>query len=75
MAAYEKIKTQKIKSLFYEKSSPQNLMKSISKETGVAISGVLYSDCLSDNLDADTYLKMLEYNFSLILNSMKGQSR
>ncbi len=70
----KKIKTQKIKSLFYEKSSPENLMKSISKETGVAVSGVLYSDCLSDKQDANTYLKMLEYNFSLILKSMKGQN-
>ncbi len=70
----KKIKDQKIKSLFYEKSSSESLLKSISKETGVKVSGVLYSDCLSDNQDANTYLKMLEYNFSLILKSMKGQS-
>jgi ABC-type Zn uptake system ZnuABC Zn-binding protein ZnuA len=70
----KKIKSEKIKSLFLEKSSPENLIKSISQETKVPISGTLYSDCLSESPEASTYLKMLDYNFSLILKSMKGST-
>ena len=68
----KKIKADHIQSLFLEKSSPESLMKNISKETGIEIKGVLYSDCLSTDSSASTYLKMLEYNFNLILKSMKG---
>lgn len=68
----KKIKDEKIKSLFLEKSSPDALMKSIAKSTGVEISGTLYSDCLSADQTASTYLKMIDYNFGLILKSMKG---
>lgn len=67
----KKIKSEKIQNLFLEKSSPESLMQSISKETKIPISGTLYSDCLSTNNDASTYLKMLDYNFNLILKSMK----
>ena len=71
----KKIKSDKIQSLFFEKSAPQSLMKNISRETGVDIKGTLYSDCLSTNDEANTYLKMLDYNFNLILKSMKGSPR
>ncbi len=70
----KKIKAEKIKSLFLERSAPESLLRSIAKETGQKISGVLYSDCLSSSEEASTYLKMLDYNFSLILKSMKGVS-
>ena len=68
----KKIKKDNIKSLFLEKSSPEGLMKSIAKESTTEIKGVLYSDCLSTDGAASTYLKMLDYNFNLILKSMKG---
>ncbi len=68
----QKIKDEKINSLFLEKSSPAALMKSIAKSTNREISGTLYSDCLSADDTASTYLKMIDYNFNLILKSMKG---
>lgn len=68
----QKIKKEKIKSLFLEKSSSPQLLESISKETNVPISGTLYTDCLSEESQASTYLKLLDYNFTLILKSMKG---
>lgn len=68
----QKIKTEKIRSLFLEKSAPEGLMRNIAKSTGLEISGTLYSDCLSRDESAATYLKMIDYNFSLILKSLKG---
>jgi zinc/manganese transport system substrate-binding protein len=67
----KKVRTEKIKSLFLEKSAPETLMKTLSQETSTPIAGTLYSDALSFDSKADTYLKLLQYNFDLILNSMK----
>jgi zinc/manganese transport system substrate-binding protein len=68
------IKNEKIKPLFLENSASEGLMKSLSKETGYPLVGTLYSDVLSTDNKAATYLQLLEYNFNLILNSMKGLS-
>lgn len=68
----KKIKTEKIKSLFLEKSTPDSSMKALSQETKTPLAGTLYSDCLSTDDKASTYLKLLKFNFDQILQSMKG---
>jgi len=48
------------------------LLEQISKETGVKIAGVLYSDALSEpGTEADTYLKMMTFNLSSLVKALK----
>ena len=35
------------------------------------MSGLLYSDSLSKNTDADTYINMIEYNTNLLVNAVR----
>ena len=66
-----------VKAIFIENSVPsKNLLKVIEacKRKGhvVKMGGELYSDALGDkNSKADTYIKMLAYNFETILEALK----
>ncbi len=61
-----------IKSLFLEKNSPSSTLESLSKENHISIGETLYTDSLSTDDKADTYLKLLRYDYNLILNSLKS---
>lgn len=68
----EKIRKEKIRAMFVENISNTRLLEQISKETGVKIVGVLYSDALSKpGTEADTYLKLMEYNLSSLIKALK----
>lgn len=68
----EKIKKEKIQAVFVENISNPRLLNQISSETGTHIGGVLYSDALSSlGTEADTYLKMMRYNLSSLIQAMK----
>src|SRR5690606_14892170 len=59
----EKIRREKINAVFVENISNPRLLTQITEETGTHIGGVLYSDALSNpGTEADTYLKMMEFN-------------
>lgn len=66
-----------VKAIFIENSvPPKNLLKVIEacrrKGHEVKMGGELYSDALGDkNSKADTYIKMLAYNFETILEALK----
>ena len=67
----KRVKSENIKALFVEKSAPDTVMKTVSRETKTPIAGILYSDALSRDEKASTYLKLLEYNLQSILKTMK----
>lgn len=70
----ERIKKEKIQVMFVENISNTRLLEQIAKDTGVTIAGVLYSDALSEpGTEADTYLKMMEFNISALVKAFEGK--
>jgi zinc/manganese transport system substrate-binding protein len=61
------------RALFVETVSDPRLIAQIGDETGLTVSGTLYSDALSD-LDgpAGTYLDMMRYNADAIIAALSG---
>ncbi|AQX28332.1 MULTISPECIES: metal ABC transporter solute-binding protein, Zn/Mn family [unclassified Bartonella] len=67
----KQIKNNKVSALFVENISNPRLIEQISKETGLKIGGILYSDALSGKEGpAATYLDMMEYNVNTIINAI-----
>ncbi|MCL6229749.1 metal ABC transporter solute-binding protein, Zn/Mn family [Bartonella bilalgolemii] len=67
----KQIKNNKVSALFVENISNPRLIEQISKETGLKIGGILYSDALSEKGGpAATYLDMMEYNVNTIINAI-----
>ncbi|CBI76759.1 ABC transporter, periplasmic binding protein [Bartonella clarridgeiae 73] len=67
----KQIKNNKVSGLFIENISNPRLTEQISKETGLKIGGILYSDALSEKEGpAATYLDMMEYNVNTIINAI-----
>jgi len=65
------IKKEKVKAIFVENISNPRLVEQIANESGVQIGGILYSDALSPpGTEADTYLKMMEYNLDAITKAL-----
>lgn len=65
------IREEGIQAIFVENVSNPRLMKQIASETQTNIGGVLYSDALSlPGTEADTYLKMMAFNLSSLVNAM-----
>ncbi len=65
-------RTQKIRALFVENISNPRLLEQLSKETGSAISGKLFSDALSAAQGpAPTYLTMYRHNLQQLVTAMK----
>ena len=63
--------------MLVENISDPRLIERIAREAGLAVGGKLYSDALSaPGTDADTYLKMFEYNVRTLVAAMsvEGQS-
>jgi len=68
------IKNENVKALFVENMSDPRLIERIGKETGVNLSGALYSDALSPpNGPAATYLDMFKNNVTLMVAAMRGE--
>ncbi|ALE04114.1 metal ABC transporter solute-binding protein, Zn/Mn family [Bartonella ancashensis] len=70
------IKDKNVSAVFVENISNPRLIKQISRETGLTIGGILYSDALSEkNGPAATYIDMIQHNIDTIINSItKNQS-
>lgn len=65
------IRSQNIKAVFVENIKDPKMIQRISKETGVKISGQLYSDALSKGSPAATYIDMFRYNVNALTAAMK----
>jgi len=69
----KQIRKDKASALFVENISDQRLIEQISKETGLAIGGALYSDALSSKEGpAGTYIDMMKHNTKLLTEAMAG---
>ena len=64
------IKEQRVKAVFVESIENPKVLKEITKETGVAIGGVLYADGLGEG-DAATYEGMMKHNVATIVDALK----
>ncbi|EJF90563.1 metal ABC transporter substrate-binding protein [Bartonella tamiae] len=65
------IKADKASALFIENISNKRLIEQIAKETGLKISGQLYSDALSSvSGPASTYINMMEHNLNTIITAI-----
>lgn len=66
------IQAEGIQAIFIENISNPRLMEQIANETHTHIGGTLYSDALSTpGTQADTYLKMMSFNLSSLIQAMK----
>jgi zinc/manganese transport system substrate-binding protein len=66
------IKREKIKAVFVENISSQQLMNRIASETGAIVGGTLYSDALSEpSGSAATYIEMMRHNTRLIATALR----
>ncbi|ENX7096640.1 metal ABC transporter substrate-binding protein [Neisseria gonorrhoeae] len=69
-AIIRQIKREGIKAVFTENIKDTRMVDRIAKETGVNVSGKLYSDALG-NAPADTYIGMYRHNVKALTNAMK----
>lgn len=71
----QQIKREKIKAIFLENMKNPKLIEQVSKEAGVTVGAVLYSDALSSKAESGaSYLKMMRYNLQLLAEGMKHNS-
>ena len=64
------IKEQGVKAIFAENIENPKVLSEITKETGAKLGGELYADGLGDK-EAKTYVEMVKYNITTIVNSLK----
>jgi ABC-type Zn uptake system ZnuABC Zn-binding protein ZnuA len=68
----EKVKASGAPAIFLENTSNSKIAQSVAQETGVKIAPRLYSDALGEaGSEADTYLKMMEYNTQVFADALK----
>ncbi|BCL75785.1 metal ABC transporter substrate-binding protein [Jeongeupia sp. HS-3] len=70
-ALIRQIKQSGIKAVFVENISNRKLIEQISRETGASLEGTLYSDALSKNPQASSYLAMYRHNIQTLVAGMK----
>lgn len=62
-----------VPALFVETTVDQRYMETVSRETGFAIAGKVYTDALGPvGSGAETYIQMMEYNTRLFVEGLKG---
>jgi zinc/manganese transport system substrate-binding protein len=67
-----RIRSSGVPVIFAENVSQQRIMDQIARESGVRLGPPLYTDALGANgSPGDTYVKMMRYNVSSIVNSLK----
>lgn len=68
------IKSERIKALFVENIANPRLIEQIARETGVRMSGELYSDALSPKeTPAGSYVALMRHNTALMVKSIQGR--
>lgn len=70
-AIIRQIKQQGIKAVFTENIKDGRMVQRIAQETGVKVGGKLYSDALSKDANARTYVDMFRYNVRAMTGAMK----
>ena len=71
----EQIRNEKASALFVENISDKRLIEQIARETGLKVSGVLFSDALSPpDGSASTYVQMMQHNVRTILEAINAGS-
>lgn len=71
-AIIKQVRADNIKAVFLENIKDGRLLTRLSTEAGVKPSGKLYSDALSEPKgEAGTYIKMMRFNISSLVNAMK----
>ncbi len=66
------IKQRDVRAVFVETSVDHRPMQQVAEETNVSIGGELYSDSLGEEgSSGETYIKLMEHNLSLIVESLK----
>ncbi|WP_051233855.1 metal ABC transporter solute-binding protein, Zn/Mn family [Halomonas halocynthiae] len=69
-ALVEVVREQDIRALFHENMTSQALLNQLAEETGVPIAGSLYSDALTSDGDAATWLGMLRHNARVLHDAL-----
>jgi manganese transport system substrate-binding protein len=70
----EVVKTRKIPAVFCESTVNADAQRQVAKESGAAFGGLLFVDSLSPpEGPASTYLDLLDYNVTTIINGLQGQ--
>jgi len=67
----DRIRAENIRAVFIENITSPRLIEQIARETGAKVGGILYSDALSANPPANTYLGMMRWNADQILSVLK----
>jgi len=67
----DRIRAENIRAVFVENITSPRLIEQIARETGAKVGGVLYSDALSAQPPANTYLGMMRWNADQILSALK----
>ena len=70
-AIIRQIKQQGLKAVFVENIKDGRMISRIAQETGVKVSGKLYSDALSRGAPAATYADLFRHNVRTLTNGMK----
>ena len=69
----DEIKASGVKAIFPENVSNPELLDQIAKEANVSVGPALYTDALGDpGSDGDTYIKMITYDVTQLVNALKG---
>ncbi|MGF1578578.1 MAG: metal ABC transporter solute-binding protein, Zn/Mn family [Gemmataceae bacterium] len=68
-----KIKVQKVPAIFAENTTNPKLTERLAKEADVKLGPPLYTDALGESgTDGETYLKMMRYNVTTIVENLKA---
>jgi len=70
-AIIRQVKQQGVKAVFVENIKDGRMINRIAQETGAKVGGTLYSDALSKNEPAKTYLDLFRYNVKTMSQSMQ----
>lgn len=70
-ALIRQVKAEKVNAVFFENMADRRLLDQLSREAGVKVGGKLYSDALSADAAASSYLQMFRSNINALLASMK----
>ena len=71
-AILDQIRKTGVRAVFVENIANPRVIQQISEEAGIQITGVLYSDALSEPGEpADTYLKLMRHNISTLVKAMQ----
>lgn len=70
VALIDRLRQKTPHALFVENMSSPALINQLSQETGVPVSGVLYSDALTRQGDGSSYLGMMTYNMQQLVKAL-----